>query len=200
LPILDDFNRADESPIAGLWSQVESNVQLRVVSNRLQGVADNAMGGFGYEEVSNGEVGLTWISLATRYCQIGSRVRLDSAPGSWPLTGVWSGYVLDITFDTNNWNIIRRDSGVNTTIAGPIVSTNTPGDSLKFVTKGPLLQGWRKSVAGGDWIRIIEATDATYTIGRSTFFNRTAAQTFDDWFINVFDTARFPRFERKRRV
>lgn len=160
--IVDDFNRANESPATG-WTAISTLANFRVVSNQLQGISLQNAAYFNATTYSAncetacdlgtlpGAGGLVEIGLRGK--DIGSVTTVD-------------GYSLRMTIvdaGTDTFTLYRTDNGVSTSL-GTFNQEVASGDSMGIRAAASLIEAWYKPAAG-NWTRLGTATDSTYTAG-----------------------------------
>lgn len=123
--VTDDFNRADESPLAnGNWTTI-SNGGLRIVSNQVIGVTNAGWNGSKYTGAAYG---------SDQYAQASS----PSATDHWPsiLVRISSDNTKYYEFyRVNSTTLSLRISG-STVIGTDITQAYTPGEVLKLEASG----------------------------------------------------------------
>lgn len=161
--LLDDFNRANESPLAGNWSTpitaVGFGAQARLTSNAI--ITHNT---------PPANVGAYWdIATFGPDCEAWMRCAADLNSGeSWYVyarikdeaTTNYDAYQVSLNF-AGTLAITRRDNGAGTLLSSSTV-TATVGDYIGIRCIGSLIEAWHKPVSTGEWVRVTTAEDNTY--------------------------------------
>lgn len=156
-PILDNFNRANESPLGGGWSAnpIYGGVGMfRIVSNQAQNISGAS--GHGYWATSFGAdqevyatiadwAGFNGFYLLARGTDFNNDFNQDY-------------YLLTVSKTGNSFELTRviNDSG---TVIGSTTQVISSGDSIGLVCAGSSIQGWYKS-SGGNWTKLLDVTDS----------------------------------------
>jgi peptidoglycan/xylan/chitin deacetylase (PgdA/CDA1 family) len=174
-PILDDFNRANESPLSGggNWSALSSG-GAQLVSNA---VASSGVGTTtsGWKNSYTGDVeARATILISTDNAGLVADASLN---GSNQLSGYlwqWQGANSPATFA-----LYREDANVFTTLATFAGFSLEPGDQLALRVVGDSVQGWVYHL--GSWQRVASATDTTYRTGKIGVRPRGTTPIIDDF-------------------
>lgn len=135
-PILDDFNRADENPIGGNWTNNAlgegADNQLKIVSNQLKAVtAATSCEAYWNKNTFKGQLIEAYFTVVTKPGNT-QRVSLSflNTPG---VSGQWDGYQLAWTDNAGTDSLIieRVDNSVSTTLASASQEYNN-GDIIGF--------------------------------------------------------------------
>jgi DNA uptake protein ComE-like DNA-binding protein len=177
-PVLDDFNRANEDPVAGNWAQFSITTgygQHRLVSNTLRdNTATNAAWNyysaatFGPDSevfctVANPPANGFGVTLLQRFVGVGG-----AESGISGYTAYFGGTASnEITFE-----ITRFTGGVTVSLASAQPGlTWSAGDKIGFRSAGTELSAW--VYKAGAWLKVLAVADSTYlrtgSIGLSTF-------------------------------
>lgn len=153
--LLDDFNRANENPIAGNWSTSAlggSGNKWQLLTNQATGLG--APSGNWYL-TSYGPDCEVYCTLVTQAADIFTLWARTVNPSLSTLNGyrlVWLSPSLTIT---------RIDGGVSTSIGADVGITFTNGDKLGMSCVGSLITSYL--FHGGSWSQVDQVTDATYS-------------------------------------
>lgn len=180
--VTDNFNRANENPVAGIWAGaaklVSGHGALEVSSNELKGFTsgDNSA----YVSTPVGPDCEAFITVATKPADTGYfRIFLRAADVNG--TGALDGYSLEVypAVGTDEWYLTRWDNGASTDIASQTAEIAS-GDAVWFELIGSALKGYQWD--GASWTQRISATDGTYTgAGYAGFYCRGGTGRFDSW-------------------
>ena len=173
--VLDNFNRADESPVSqgGEWTAkvFSSDTSLRISENRLAGQlfseepASNPLASRVYDlSIADGEVYVTVAELP-EYLELYIRTADEGG------TKVLDAYCA--VFDGSFASLYRVDNAKRALLR-KVPSGLSPGDRVKLRAVGPEISMWRKP-AGEPWSLVGNASDPTYATGR------TAVRMRDKW-------------------
>lgn len=159
--LLDDFNRADESPLAGNWS-TPINVSGASAAISGNGVITNSTppaGVSAYWDLAQfGPDCEAWITVSADLDtneNFSVFARLKDVG-----TDNYDGYQVGINAASNEIGIGRRDNGSYTNL-GSVTVTPSVGDSVGIRCVGSRIEAWHKPV-GGSWTLKVAATDTTY--------------------------------------
>ncbi len=171
LPASDDFNRSNESPMAGNWSTPASGADpFFLSSNVVQGTgASNENYGYWNADVFPDDQfsQATLVSNTSSFdCGVSVRVSTSTA----------SSYSFGNRGNTATTGIFKIASGTFTLL----LTSGTPvanGDVLKITAAGTTLEGFINGVSIGT------TTDATYTSGSAGLngYGSGGVCAFDDW-------------------
>ena len=153
----DDFNRANENPIAGNWTGSNGVGSLELLNNTVRGqtgFSANPTVAYVTESVINftddqsAEVVVSDLNINDF---IGPAVRLDSNG---------DGYVIRCdTFEESSRSIFRLDSGVQTNIGNVTISPSV-GDKLKLTAVGTTISAYINNQL------IVSVTDSNHSSGQ----------------------------------
>lgn len=168
-PILDTFNRADENPLAGIWTTFTGVglSPLKVVSNQVLATGANGTwnGEFVGQDFSDVEAYVTLPTSTAVASEIFLKVRLLSTGGSFtsiPDPG-HDCYQLLVRGNSATWALYRVTNGSAVAIATFTGVTPASGHKIGVRCVGPVIEAWGDSGAG--WVFRGQATDATWTHG-----------------------------------
>jgi hypothetical protein len=173
-PILDDFNRANESPLSGggNWSALSSG-GARLLNNA---VASSGTGTTtsGWKDSYTGDVeARATVLISTDNAGLMADASLN---GTGQLSGYlwqWQGANSPATFA-----LYREDANVFTTLATFAGFSLDPGDQLALRVIGDSVQGWVYHL--GSWQQVASATDTTYRTGKIGVRPRGTTPIIDD--------------------
>lgn len=158
--VLDDFNRANQDPIAGGWSAGGINTAtngLEVVSNQLAGDAS----GNAYWDTSVGPDCEAFLTLPTipgltSYVALFARLREVGA-------ATFDGYAVVVIGGLDwTWSIRRYDNGAGTVLGTNITTPNlAAGDAVGLEIIGDAVRALHRPSAGS-WTEVGSRTDATH--------------------------------------
>ena len=173
LPVIDNFNRANESPLGGNWSSIPGIVGAATLTN-------NAMTSPGYY------YGSYWnAETTTSNCQVGFKLTTVDDPG--PNIALRLNVALLNTYllyiGTTEWFFIRVDGGVSTFFT-PQARTFVNGTVVKFIITGSTLMASFDGV-----LDAYSVTDTTYTAGGyAGMLFQTANQVADNFYLSNLNT------------
>jgi hypothetical protein len=157
--VLDNFNRADENPIAGLWSGPVKTLPLLLVGNQASSSAPQGTLGASYyngQLAADMEAFVTVAVAPVSPNRTGVYVRVQN-PG-----GTYGGYLFAYRASINGFQFIRDDNATFTILGANVTQTVSAGDSIGLRIVGSTLTGFYKP-AGGAWTVIGQRTDSTYS-------------------------------------
>ena len=150
--LLDDFNRGNETPIAGNWTAPApvTASAANLASNALQGNGA-ATAGSAYYDAAN--YTLNGDAYLTANNNNGTRLfyRYEA--------GTDEGYNIRLVSSTTA-AINRRDTGSEVQLGATFTTTNSAGDLWGIRANGTTLEIWQNT--GGGWSQIGTRTDATH--------------------------------------
>jgi hypothetical protein len=164
-PIIDDFNRADENPIGGNWTNNAlgegADNQLRIVSNQLKAVtAATSCEMYWNKDIFNGQIIEAYFTVITKP---GTSQRFSLGflqnPG---VAGQWDGYqaAWQEESGTDSLLIERVDNSAGTTLASTTVEFNA-NDVIGFSrSSSGVFTVWQNGVSV-----LSSSADTTYTGG-----------------------------------
>ena len=165
--VLDNFNRADEDPLAnGTWSGAitSGGEQCRIVSNAVQGRATAGHVGTSYWGGTFGPDSEVFIDITTRAATAGDKAGVFLRIVN-PGTASVDGYIALIRFDVAGdlIRVLRLDNAVETQIGSDInVSPNfVSGDGFGMSMVGSTITLYKR--LSGTWSSLGTITDATYS-------------------------------------
>ena len=160
--LLDDFNRADEDPLAnGTWSGPVRSGQAQCEVNTNQVSGNTGTNGSYWSVASFGPDMEAYIDVPVK-AGSGDHEYLYARCANFGLT-TFSGYrviVISRPADLDDWFLTRFDNNVSTTLVGPTAQTFLAGDSFGIECIGSVIKSYRKT--GGTWTQIQSVTDTTY--------------------------------------
>lgn len=160
--ITDDFNRADEDPVAG-WTTYGANQAVAVVSNR----ARAAVGGAGglsrvYSNTATATNQQTaQVTLAT-YTNGGFGISVEALLRA-ATTPTDTTYMCRAQNNTNNTAIMKRVAGVQTSLASETSTTWAVTDTLKCIVNNTSL--WLIRNGGAPLLAIVDSAIASGRVG-----------------------------------
>jgi peptidoglycan/xylan/chitin deacetylase (PgdA/CDA1 family) len=174
-PVLDDFNRANESPLSGggNWSALSSG-GAQLLNNA---VASSGTGTTtsGWKDSYTGDVeARATVLISTDNAGLMADASLN---GTGQLSGYlwqWQGANSPATFA-----LYREDANAFTTLATFAGFSLDPGDQLALRVIGDSVQGWVYHL--GSWQQVASATDTTYRTGKIGLRPRGTTPIIDDF-------------------
>ena len=189
LTLRDTFNRAAENPLTGNWTKWAGAVNTGRINASKQWVPGEAqkMGAFwNTEEITNPAVTVELKTLAAGAAAptvtIVCCVKNEVSRSGYGLTLTRIG-ATEAKVDLVKW-APGGTEGVMATLASLTVHA---GDSIGLTCKAGVVTGFLKHA--GEWEKIIEAADATYTKGYSGMFGLGLAE--GEYGLNEFSTSEF---------
>lgn len=160
----DDFNRDDESPLAGNWKQLYSR-GLRLSSNAIIGPS------------SAGDAGHRW-NAGSFYGNQFSQVEVKETTQAKGVAvryqdSTVSGYVA--YFSGGNVTLYREDNDVSTIIGSSVSAPLSIGDIIRIEARGSTIS----ALVNGVVKRTV--TDSTYSNGWAGIFGLSTTCNFDNW-------------------
>lgn len=160
--LIDNFNRADQNPLADGWTnRVRTGaVDLRILSNQV--AANAGSHASAYRTTAVGPDSEAYVIIATKAANdghVGVWARLQT-PGT---TGTADGYVFAgfTRAGTDEWQLFRMDNDALTQLGATVTEEIVAGDSVGIEIIGTTIRGMRKT--SGAWEEQLSVTDATYT-------------------------------------
>ena len=157
-PILDNFNRTDENPLAGIWSSTKTYNSGGSTTAQLQTNQARQAGGLSSSHTvqqypQDQECWATVATLANSDdVEVNGRIRDPSSAALDVYQWVW--FVA-----TASWRIIRIEndagSGIGPNPTSPVLAA---GDSIGMRLSGATIEGWHKPAAGS-WSLIVSHVD-----------------------------------------
>lgn len=182
--VTDNFNRADENPLAGSWSTGSGETAMKIVSNS----ATFTAAGSDASSYWNLE---TW--SADQYSQAKLTVTgttLDTGPGLVVRrsTSALTWYRVTVSKNATNVALWKAVAGTYTNI-WQRTATFTDGDTVRLEVKGTTLRVFINGVQVG-----ADATDTAISTGKPgiAYSSSSTAATVDDW--EAGDLGAEPRF------
>lgn len=161
----DTFVRANENPLKkdgkgneSAWAAIGANNGLELLTNAATGKG----GAFGEMMYSVAEQTDPAVSVKVTTISAGVEKGIDLF--CCANLANTKGYLCQIVFGGGEWKVaLYKDlvliPGAVKAIPEPLVN-----DSFGISAKGGVVAGWRKA-SGGEWVKMLEVTDATYTKG-----------------------------------
>lgn len=168
LPILDNFNRANQDPIVG-WTtfDVANYKNLAVVSNQLKRGATGGTGNYGnaiYSMIFNADQAF-YFTIVTRGGD-GQRLEIHIRAQDIQTTTL-DAYIVELTRNISGndaISILRVDNGIGTQLGALDTSVDfLDGDGFRLSMQGSVISVWRRS--SGVWSLITTRSDSTYPLG-----------------------------------
>jgi peptidoglycan/xylan/chitin deacetylase (PgdA/CDA1 family) len=174
-PILDNFNRANETPLSGggNWSNLSSG-GVHLLNNAVA-ASGTGTSTSGWKDSYTGDVeARATVLLSTNNAGL---VAAASLNGAGQLSGYiwqWQGANSPATFA-----LYREDANVFTTLATFDGFSLDSGDQLALRVIGNSVQGWVYHL--GTWQQVASATDTTYRTGKIGVRPRGTTPILDDF-------------------
>lgn len=158
-PILDTFTRADENPLAGIWTgpMEPGGDSLQLLSNQVATIGAVNFGG-SYVSALAGADCEAYATIATN--DAGNRSELY-VRGFTDINGL-DGYCVSRVGST--WSIRRKINTGDAQIGATATQAFSSGDSMGIAVYGTTLEGWYKPAAGA-WTLVLSRSDSTYAAG-----------------------------------
>jgi hypothetical protein len=160
--ILDNFNRADENPLAnGTWtcpSQTGAG-GLSLTSNQANSTFGSADCYWSPSTFGPNSEAFVTITVPSGVC-VALHLRLNN-PNSSSLNGYWYEWCGVAGAGNDTFTIYRIDNGSFTSIAAGTQEVSS-GDSIGAEAIGSSLKMYYKAAAGS-WVQVVSVTDNTYS-------------------------------------
>lgn len=165
--ILDNFNRADESPPMTGYESYSTG--FGVTSNQC---ANTGSGGSAFWAALYGSDVEAYYTLLTAGSAVFIFLRYNSTPGN--------GYLIRYSVGSGIIKMDRRDAFVDTLIGSGSAYTPAVNDKIGFRAVGSTLTAWKNT--GSGWSADITVTDSTYTNNNDLmFYSGTVPMVIDDF-------------------
>lgn len=159
--LIDNFNRADEAPIASPWinSIYSGDAQMNLTTNALQrsgsGWGSAYYGGSTYGPDCENYITIAAVGGASDGLEIA--VRVTNGDTSAP-----NGYFLHISGTNGTWQFWKMTSGTQTSVGTSVDPAFTigVGDQIGVEVVGNTLTAYHKP-SGGSWSSVFSRTDST---------------------------------------
>lgn len=160
VPIVDDFNRADENPATG-WVTIPTLNAVQVTSNQLKGTALQNAAYFNAQYSADAETACDLGTLPGEGGLVEIGVRGKDVGG---VTTV-DGYSVRVTIaaGTDTINLYVTTNGASSLLASYNQEVAS-GDSIGIRARGSTIEAWYKPSAG-NWTLLGSVTDTTWTAG-----------------------------------
>jgi hypothetical protein len=159
--LLDGFNRADENPLAGIWSSTKTystggSTTTQLQTNQIRQAATLSSSHTIQAYPQDQECWVTISTLANSDdVEVNARIRDPSAAGAIDLYQ-WVYFVA-----TTSWRIFRIEDGSGAGIGpNPTTPVLAAGDSIGMRLRGSTIEGWHKPAAGA-WTLIVSHVDGS---------------------------------------
>ena len=159
-PILDVFNRANESPIGGNWTSNLGGAGAGAAITNNQVNSDNtppANPSAWWSAQLFGPDCEAWIQ---HVADLGSGESFSLFARVSNPSGAYNGYQVGLGFD-GSLNIGRRDGGVYTFLNGTTVTAST-GDYIGISCVRNVIEAWHCPVGTKAWVLSASAVDSTW--------------------------------------
>lgn len=160
--ILDNFNRANENPIAGGWSAnpVYFGISTaRVVSNTLR--ARNT----GTDTIAHPYWNTTFAANQEAYVTVSDASTVSDVLVLCRATDVNTGTFLNdhyaVRMTGGNFSLRETINDTDADLAS-VAQTLSSGDSLGIRCNSTTISGWYKA-SGGSWVKLLQVTDNSLT-------------------------------------
>jgi hypothetical protein len=179
--ILDNFNRADESPIAGNWGSplTPSYKKPSLISNQMAANANpDAKAWWNASQFGPNCEAYVTITYKPQTGECVNVMLRASNVGLATLSGYWGEACTASGADT--WDLYRFDSGIVTHIGTTGTSEFAVGDGIGIEAIGSAIKLYQRT--SGVWTVRVSVTDTTYTTaGYLAVGMEDAPQTLDDF-------------------
>lgn len=175
LPASDNFNRADEDPLAGNWTDPAAlgDSTFILTSQHLigRGGANFQLQYWNADVFNSNQKSQVTISGGSNLTNTGTyaaaAVRVQASGQSCYFFGIRAGA----------YQLMRVDSGIPVALTGGLVDTPTAGDIVRIEITGAAIDAFLNNVLR------FSATDATYTGGSAGLFGYGSSGVFemDNW-------------------
>lgn len=163
-PILDNFNRANESPLSngGQWQSPAdsgSTQQMNLVSNAAVGsISTSSSAAWKAPQGADMQASVTVLALAGAGNDIGVALRAQL------LNTAGTIYYEARYLQGTGWQVFRINGGVTTQVGSTILGNNiVVGDKIAGTISGSTIQVWRFDSTNSVWILIGTFTDGVIT-------------------------------------
>jgi len=168
----DNFNRANENPIAGNWTSGTSTfTDLQIVSNAVRGVTASGDGSAFYNAITwpNDQYSEVKIASLAAAPDGGPAVRLSAADKT--------GYVFSVDTNGTEYHLVKFVAGVWTDLSAAQSRTFIVGDIVRIEARGSSISEFHNNV------QIFSLADASIAAGNAGLFifDNSASFIFDDW-------------------
>lgn len=167
--VIDDFNRANENPIAAPWTIVTGTPDCQILANEFA-ISSGTYGQAFYSSISAADVD----AFATIVVKSGDMLMMFRMGGTSDSTKF--GYEIIVGATTIVLNTHPAGGGGVTLISSTTTAAN--GDRVGGRAIGTSLELWHKPSAGS-WTRLGTATDSTFTA--AGYLNLQCANTTARW-------------------
>lgn len=168
MPILDNFNRANENPLGnGLWSGPlwVGNLQGRIISNQVT----STVSGYGGSYINTGTYGPdTAISMSLPIAASGA-VDLYARLINPGVANTMDGYHAEFKSSNSTVGIYIIDDQISTLLGSTFSQAIQDNDQVGFELIGSNLRAWIHE--GSSWVEVGLRTDGTYTAAGNIGFD-----------------------------
>jgi len=153
--ILDNFNRANEDPLANsTWTKITGSQNLKIVSNICQGSPFNQLSGAYWSATTFGPDSEAYVTVlvipgGANYVRLYARL---TSPG-----GAQNSYFMQFSNDSNGCRIFIESGGTPTAIAQDAAARYVANDVLGFEVIGSTLTVYKNGAS------VLSTTDATFS-------------------------------------
>jgi hypothetical protein len=168
LPVGDQFNRADASPIGGNWTTISGQTGLKIVSNEVTGITDgtSCAAYWNAETFNDDQYSKITVSGVGTNADVGACCRMS--------TSVQKTYYFSSPYKTGK-SLYKVINGTYTVIAAVTVSDFIAGDILGCQCTGQTLVFLKNGTF------IASATDSALTSGPAGISSYEQATRLDNW-------------------
>lgn len=165
LPASDNFNRADQNPLAGNWTKITSSLNLKILSNQISSIGSADSKYLWNADTFN----------ADQYSQCRPTVFVGGQLACVRASAPNNAYVVRMA--TSYLDIEKYVEGVRTILGSSYsYSMNGTTDVAKISVVGTTLQRYMNGTAVGGAV-----TDASLSSGRAGIGTLSNPRTLDDW-------------------
>lgn len=167
---LDDFNRADENPLAGNWTSVSAN-PFRLISNQVQGSGVSFVESYAYWNATPfGNDQFSQLQIVTANFSLGVTVRGSGAP---------TDYYCTQFYPSNSADLFKYVSGSYTSLAGGAYAWTT-NDYIRMTAVGSTLTFYADA-SNPPTTQILQVTDTTFSSGKVGIYDWNGVAVLDNW-------------------
>lgn len=166
-PVIDTFNRADESPAVGWPSYTGAATACSIVSNRLSHPGSDGWSYYsGASYAANQEMWCEFGSVGTTTSHSVQLYLRNVAQGTSGVDGYTLRQQVLSGATQHRFGIYRVTNASEVLISSAVdVAALAAGDFVAFVARGTALTGYTYRAASPGWTSVVTVADSTYTAG-----------------------------------